>query len=165
MLLKRGRYTRGGERGRSKHWPSPGQPNQTASLYRSQSSCCGLHLTCNAFFLKILKQHIMVCTFSTLLQTMMRCYSILRAILSLPLPVEQVHLTDRLGLTKHKHQFLLYLVGYSQTHTHTNCSWAGRGERKFSITCKIRNLLWSRSMPWLRSKAPTSLNVAFLPLI
>lgn len=37
--------------------------------------------------------------------------------------------------------------------------------KKFKITCKIRNLLWSRSIPWLRSKAPTSLNVAFLPLI
>lgn len=45
-------------------------------------------------FLKILKQQIMVCIISTLFQTMMRCYSSLRAgrahILSSPAPVQQV---------------------------------------------------------------------------
>lgn len=44
----------------------------------------------------------MVRTFSTLFQTMMRCYSSLRAgrghILSFPLPVQQVITTDRHGL-------------------------------------------------------------------
>lgn len=53
------------------------------------------------FFLKILKQQIMVRTFSTLFQTMMRCYSSLRAgrghILSFPIPVQQVIPTDRHG--------------------------------------------------------------------
>lgn len=51
------------------------------------------------FFLKILKQQIMVRTFSTLFQTMMRCYSSLRSgrgqICSFPIPVQQVIPTDR----------------------------------------------------------------------
>lgn len=53
------------------------------------------------FFLKILKQQIMVRTLFTLFQTMMRCYSSLRAgrghNLSLPIPMQQVIPTERHG--------------------------------------------------------------------
>lgn len=57
-------------------------------------------------FLKILKQQIMVRTFSTLFQTMMRCYSSLRAgrgHIYFPNPVQQVIPKDGHGLSYMKH--------------------------------------------------------------
>lgn len=54
---------RGGEEGRSKHSPSPGQPYQTASSStESNTTAAAWTLYGSHFFLKILKQQIMACT-------------------------------------------------------------------------------------------------------
>lgn len=100
VLLKRGRYM-GKRRGREVQPVPTGGSAESEIPSLQKSDCTATHKQVCMFFLKILKQQIMVRTFSTLFQTMMRCYSSLRAgrghILSFPVPVQQVIPTDRHG--------------------------------------------------------------------
>lgn len=111
MLLKRGRYMGKGGRGLTcPHWwvSLKDSPHKKILVtYPTTATHMPVQVWIKLYlFLKILKQQIMVRTFSTLFQTMMRCYSSLRAgrgHIYFPNPVQQVIPKDSHGLSYMKH--------------------------------------------------------------